>query len=232
MDIEHTPLLRADAPIDTLCMACTDQSCDFKPMMFQRRPLGANDILIDMWVFVLHAHPRLPHPCTNGSCRKFCGVCHTDLHFAANHISVAGIVRTTYPCVPGHELAGIVMAVGAAVSKVKVGEPVGVGCMVDACLKCSHCKKGRENKCLRQVPTYQGKDLNGRAATYPVGGQTVGGYTTRMVVHEHFAIRIPKGYPLECAGPVMCSGVTVSVYMCLLALRPAVYQICQCLHSI
>jgi len=174
-------------PISTLCMACEDASCNFQPMELQRRPLSDMDVLIEM---------------------KYCGVCHTDLHFAANHMK--SVLKTTYPCVPGHELVGICSAVGSNVTKVKVGDHIGVGCMVDSCRECKACKRGEEQMCIKQVATYQGKDFgSGRAATFPTGGKTLGGYTTRMVVDEHFAIKIPPDYPLEAAGPVMCAGVTM-----------------------
>ena len=108
-------------PIDTLCMACEDATCDFQPKWLQRRPLGPSDILMQM---------------------KFCGVCHTDLHFAANHMS--GVMATTYPCVPGHELAGVAIALGPNVTRFDLGDHVGVGCMVDSCLECAACKRGEE----------------------------------------------------------------------------------------
>ena len=140
-------------PVETLCMGCADEKCDFKPMAMQRRPLGDSDVLIDM---------------------KYCGICHTDLHTAAGHLSVLGMKR--YPCVPGHELSGVCTAVGAKVTRVKVGDQVGVGCMVDSCLNCSNCKRGEEQKCTKQVGTYNAKDNgSGRAATYPAGGHTLGG---------------------------------------------------------
>ncbi|CAJ1382253.1 unnamed protein product [Effrenium voratum] len=179
--------MAAPEPVDMMVMACQDQTCDFKPMKMQRRPLGDEDVLIHM---------------------AYCGVCHTDLHIAANHAK--NVQPTVYPCVPGHELAGVCIAVGPKVTKVKVGDHVGVGCMVDSCLKCSACKKGEENMCRKvNTATYQGKNTHGRAASFPAGGVTVGGYCTKMVVHEHFAILIPKNYPLELAGPVMCAGVTM-----------------------
>ena len=81
--------------------------------------------------------------------------------------------------------------------------------MVDSCGTCAGCKAGEEQKCSKQVGTYNGKDFSGRAETYPVGGQTLGGYTQKMVVHEKFGINLPKTYPLEYAGPIMCAGITM-----------------------
>ena len=195
------------APIDTLCMACSDTSCDFKPVKLQRRAVGDMDLLLDM---------------------KYSGVCHSDLHSAAGHLD--GLTGAkNFPHVPGHELAGVVVQVGSKVTKFAVGDHVGVGCIVDSCLNCDECKKGEEQKCKnKSTSTYQGKDLHGRAAVWPpeftnasgktVKGYTLGGYTTKMVITEQFAIKIPKSYPLECAGPVMCAGVTLydplKVYGC------------------
>jgi uncharacterized zinc-type alcohol dehydrogenase-like protein len=133
--------------IETLCMACTDPSCNFQPIKLQRRAVGPNDVLIDM---------------------KYCGVCHSDVHKAANHNK--GLGETNYPCVPGHELAGLCVAVGSAVTKVKVGDQVGVGCMVDSCLECPKCLAGEEQQCVKKnVGTYQGEDKFGRAAVFPKG---------------------------------------------------------------
>ena len=168
---------------ESLCMACSDETCDFKPLVMQRRALGPNDILIDM---------------------KFCGVCHSDLHHAAGH----NMGQTKYPCVPGHELAGVCIAVGGACSKIRIGMRVGVGCIVDSCLTCAACLQGEEQKCSKMVGTYGRPDNgSGRAAT--PNGWTLGGYTTKFVVHEHFAVVIPDGFPLEAAGPVMCAGITM-----------------------
>ena len=98
-------------------------------------------------------------------------------------------------------------AVGARVTRFRVGEGIGVGCMVDSCGACASCKQGEQQMCREQIATYGGKDKHGRAAS-PCG-YTLGGYTNKFVVHEDFGIRIPRGYPLEAAGPVMCSGVTL-----------------------
>lgn len=171
------------AGIDALCMACTDEKCDFKPMMMKRRALGPRDVMIEM---------------------KYCGVCHSDLHHAANH----NMGRTPYPCVPGHELAGLVVAVGDDCTKIQVGMHVGVGCLVDACLECTQCLRGEEQKCSKSVGTY-GKAVKEGARAFTPGGHTLGGYTKTFVVFEHFAIIVPTGYPLEAVGPVMCAGITM-----------------------
>lgn len=175
--------LRDRETIDAWCMACKDNNCDFKPTILQRRAVGDFDVEIAM---------------------KYCGVCHTDLHVAARH-NPFRMLNSPYPCVPGHELAGIVKSIGPKVTKVKVGEQVGVGCLVGSCLNCRACKKGQENECLHLVQTY-GTSVSKKQS--PVG-HTLGGYTSVMVVHEHFAIKIPESFPLEAAGPVMCAGVTV-----------------------
>ena len=130
---------------------------------------------------------------------KYCGVCHSDLHQAAGHLS--GIMKPVYPFVPGHELAGVCVQVGSAVSKFKVGDQVGVGCMVDACLQCNNCKSGEEQLCSNmQTGTYNAKNVHGRAAVYPPDSLTLGGYTKKMIVHERFGVLIPPTYPLKMAG--------------------------------
>ena len=164
-------------PVETLCMGCADEKCDFKPMAMQRRPLGDSDVLIDM---------------------KYCGICHTDLHTAAGHLSVLGMKR--YPCVPGHELSGVCTAVGAKVTRVKVGDQVGVGCMVDSCLNCSNCKRGEEQKCTKQVGTYNAKDNgSGRAATYPAGGHTLGGVFVCVI---SLSFSLPISLPVFLSPPL------------------------------
>jgi D-arabinose 1-dehydrogenase-like Zn-dependent alcohol dehydrogenase len=173
--------------MEVLCMGCNDQRCDFKLMKLHRRNVGDDDIEIKM---------------------QYCGVCHSDLHNAAGHLS--GIRKLEYPMVPGHELAGIVVNVGKNVTSFKIGDSVGVGCMVDSCLECKECLAGNEHKCLKEnTGTYQGENKFGRAAVAGSTKLTLGGYTNIMVVHYKFAILIPKSYPLEMAGPVMCAGVTM-----------------------
>jgi D-arabinose 1-dehydrogenase-like Zn-dependent alcohol dehydrogenase len=174
--------------IEALCMACADQTCDFKPTRLQRRAPSEFDVVVDI---------------------KFCGVCHSDVTIATGQMKGLG-TSPQFPCVPGHELAGVCVFVGSAVTKFRVGQQVGVGYFLDSCLECVECKAGNEQKCKKQVtPTLCAPDKHGRAAVYPPGSQTLGGFTKTMVVHERFGILIPEKYPLKMAGPVMCAGITV-----------------------
>mmetsp|Transcript_6425 Transcript_6425/g.16463 ORF Transcript_6425/g.16463 Transcript_6425/m.16463 type:complete len:420 (+) Transcript_6425:67-1326(+) len=172
--------------IDAIAMACPDGKCNFRPIHFKRRSLGEYDVHVEM---------------------KYCGVCHSDVHFARNDLGNA-----TYPMVPGHELAGICVAVGKKVTKFAVGDQVGVGCFVDSCLSCKQCDAGEEQYCEKGMTlTYGGEDKHGRATHGPGFEKlgTFGGYSSQMVIHERFAIKIPKSYPLEMAGPLMCAAITM-----------------------
>lgn len=141
----------------------------------QRRDLDINDILIEI---------------------KFSGICHSDIHTAHGEWG-----PVNYPLVPGHEIAGIVTEVGSNVSKYKVGDRVGVGCMVDSCGECKNCQKGEEQYCLKgNVPTYAGVDKYGEP--------TQGGYATHIVVTEDFVVRIPDNIELDAAAPLLCAGIT------------------------
>jgi uncharacterized zinc-type alcohol dehydrogenase-like protein len=127
----------------------------------------------------------------------FCGVCHTDLHFAKNDWG-----RSNYPLVPGHEIVGTVNAVGADVKKFKLGQKVAVGCFVNSCHTCSSCAVDLEQYCLKGVTgTYN-------AASVDPGGFTYGGYSKHIVVDEHFVLRIPEGLDLAGAAPLLCAGIT------------------------
>ena len=145
---------------------------------FERRPVGDNDIMIDV---------------------KFCGICHSDIHTIKGHWG-----KQQYPQVPGHEIAGIVSAVGKNVTKFKVGDQAGVGCMVNSCMKCESCKNGEEQHCetTGMVGTY------GTPEQSSPTGITQGGYSTNIVVTEHFAIKIPKNIELQYAAPLLCAGIT------------------------
>ena len=131
----------------------------------------------------------------------YCGVCHSDLHQVRNDWH-----NTIYPCVPGHEIVGRVNEVGSAVSKFRVGDIVGVGCMVDSCGVCPSCQEKEENYCEGPVgwtATYNGymkpqnKDFN-----------TFGGYSTNITVKESFVLRIPDALDIKAAAPILCAGVT------------------------
>ncbi|MDB5222133.1 MAG: hydroxyacid dehydrogenase [Chitinophagaceae bacterium] len=127
----------------------------------------------------------------------FCGVCHSDLHTARGEWG-----GTVYPCVPGHEIVGRVTRVGDHVKKYKAGDFAGVGCMVDSCRECESCKEGLEQYCENgMVGTYNGKERDG-------GGNTYGGYSKMIVVHEDFVLKISDKLPLEGVAPLLCAGIT------------------------
>lgn len=170
--------------IPAIAMGCVDCRCHMKPFRFHRRAVGDHDVQVEL---------------------RYCGVCHSDVHFARNDLS-----RAVYPMVPGHELSGVCVAVGGAVTKFAVGDHVGVGCFVDSCLECGPCQSGREQYCSKGMTmTYGGQDRHGRAALGADMAATYGGYSTQMVVHERFAIKIPKEYPLEKAGVLLCAAVSM-----------------------
>lgn len=127
----------------------------------------------------------------------YCGVCHSDLHTARNEWG-----GTIYPCVPGHEIVGKVTAVGDKVTKYKVGDTVGVGCLVDSCRECQNCKEGLEQYCLNGfVGTYNGQQKDG-------SGNTYGGYSKQIVVTEDFVLKISDKLPLDGVAPLLCAGIT------------------------
>ncbi|EHM24534.1 MULTISPECIES: NAD(P)-dependent alcohol dehydrogenase [Streptomyces] len=141
----------------------------------ERRPVGEFDVLIDI---------------------KFAGICHSDIHQARD-----GWGEGIFPMVPGHEIAGIVAETGSGVTRFKVGDRVGVGCMVDSCGKCDACLMGREQHCAEgNTQTYNALDRGGEP--------TYGGYSTHIVVAETFALSIPEGIALDEAAPLLCAGIT------------------------
>ncbi|MFE1441068.1 NAD(P)-dependent alcohol dehydrogenase [Streptomyces sp. NPDC058739] len=142
----------------------------------ERREVGEHDVLIDI---------------------KFAGICHSDIHQATE-----GWGEAMFPMVPGHEIAGVVSAVGPGVTKFAVGDRVGVGCMVDSCRECENCRAGQEQYCTGgNVMTYNGVGKDGEP--------TYGGYSEKIVVDEHFVVRIPDGLKLDEAAPLLCAGITL-----------------------
>ena len=127
----------------------------------------------------------------------YCGVCHSDLHTARNDWG-----GTVYPAVHGHEIIGRVTKVGNEVTKVKVGDIAGVGCLVDSCGVCESCKHDLEQYCLNGwTGTYNGKDKH-------LGTQTFGGYSEKIVVDEHFILKVPAHLDLAAVAPLLCAGIT------------------------
>jgi alcohol dehydrogenase (NADP+) len=129
----------------------------------------------------------------------FCGICHSDLHQARNEWSE--FIPTVYPCVPGHEIVGRVTQVGAAVTRYKAGDIVGVGCLVGSDGTCPECRDNLEQFCPNAVFTYNGADAH-------TGGVTYGGYSERIVVDEGFVLRMPSALDLAAAAPLLCAGIT------------------------
>ncbi|MFI6401050.1 NAD(P)-dependent alcohol dehydrogenase [Streptomyces sp. NPDC050548] len=128
---------------------------------------------------------------------KFAGICHSDIHQARE-----GWGEAIFPMVPGHEIAGIVSEVGPGVTKFRVGDRVGVGCMVDSCRECDNCKAGLEQYCTGgNVGTYNALDKNGEP--------TYGGYAEKIVVDENYVLGIPEGISLDVAAPLLCAGITL-----------------------
>jgi alcohol dehydrogenase (NADP+) len=146
------------------------------PFNLQRREIGQHDVAIDI---------------------LYCGVCHSDFHTARGEWA-----GTTYPCVPGHEIVGRATSVGAQVQKFKVGDTVGVGCMVDSCRTCANCKEDLEQFCeIATIFTYNSPDKHTNGITY-------GGYSERIVVDEAFVLKIPPNLDLAATAPLLCAGIT------------------------
>ncbi|MCE5288824.1 MAG: NAD(P)-dependent alcohol dehydrogenase [Nocardiaceae bacterium] len=153
----------------------TASDSDFEKLTIDRRDPAGRDVVIEV---------------------KFVGICHSDIHTARNEWP-----GTVYPCVPGHEIAGIVSAIGPEVTKYQVGDRVGVGCLVNSCGKCEPCVAGEEQFCKKAVWTYNSRDVDGTI--------TYGGYSQQIVVNEGFVLRIPDALELDVAAPLLCAGVTL-----------------------
>jgi uncharacterized zinc-type alcohol dehydrogenase-like protein len=162
--------------LSTRGYAAYDASGLLRPFSFQRRDPGPTDVQLKI---------------------LFCGVCHSDLHIARNEWG-----RTTYPCVPGHEIVGQVVKAGREVKKFKEGELAAVGCMVDSDRVCPNCRAGLEQFCEGGVTlTYNSKDPH-------TGGITYGGYSERIVVDQDFVLRLSDKLDFASAAPLLCAGIT------------------------
>ncbi|MBN9229947.1 MAG: NAD(P)-dependent alcohol dehydrogenase [Legionella sp.] len=129
---------------------------------------------------------------------KYCGICHSDIHQVQDEWG-----GSLFPMVPGHEIVGVITDVGAQVSHFKKGDKVGVGCMVDSCRKCSSCAEHLEQFCEEGATmTYNGRTRDGKELTQ-------GGYSDKIVVDEHYVLRIPDNLPLDAAAPLLCAGITL-----------------------
>ncbi len=161
------------------CTGYAVQAADkpLTPISFHRRDPGPKDVLIEV---------------------LYCGICHSDIHTVRNEWGG----RSNYPSIPGHEIVGVVTAVGAEASKFNIGHIVGVGCMVDSCRSCTNCREGLENYCdVGTTYTYDSPDAK-------TGGHTFGGYSTHIVVDEDFVLRVPDTLDPAGAAPLLCAGIT------------------------
>jgi uncharacterized zinc-type alcohol dehydrogenase-like protein len=129
----------------------------------------------------------------------FCGICHSDLHYARDEWH--DFMPAVYPCVPGHEIVGRVVSVGAGVTKFQPGDLVGVGCMVDSDGTCPNCRAGVEQCCPNMRLTYGSPDPH-------LDGVTYGGYSESIVVDERFVLRLPTNLDPAGVAPLLCAGIT------------------------
>ena len=161
----------------TKAYAAASAGAPLEPMEIERRDLGPHDVLIDI---------------------KFSGICHSDIHQAREEWGQA-----SFPMVPGHEIAGVVAAVGSEVTKFAVGDHAGVGVFVDTCRECDNCKQGLDQYCQGHMSvTYNGTEADKVTPTQ-------GGYAKAIVVDENYALHIPEALPLDVAAPLLCAGITV-----------------------
>lgn len=166
----------ARAPQRVRAFGATSPTSRISPVTITRRAVGPHDVLLDV---------------------LYCGVCHSDIHTVRGEW---GPVQ--YPAVPGHEIVGRVIAVGDQVTKFRIGDIGGVGCIVDSCGECAHCEEDLEQYCEKgMTQTYGSPDPH-------TGGYTFGGYSDRVVVKDHFVIRIPPGADLAATAPLLCAGIT------------------------
>jgi uncharacterized zinc-type alcohol dehydrogenase-like protein len=171
----HSPATSSAARTTARAYGAPAATAPLEPLQIERRTLGARDVRIDI---------------------RFCGVCHSDIHFTRGEWG-----EVPYPAIPGHEIAGVVAEVGSDVSGFAPGDRVGVGCMVNSCRECENCRRGDEQYCLPgNTQTYGSVDRDGTP--------TYGGYSDHVVIDEDFVLRIPDGLELDVAAPLLCAGIT------------------------
>jgi uncharacterized zinc-type alcohol dehydrogenase-like protein len=162
--------------MNTHAYAAVSADRPLEPWSTERRAVGPLDVAIDV---------------------AFCGICHSDIHQARGEWS-----NSTFPMVPGHEIVGRVVRVGERVTRFKVGDLAGVGCMVDSCGECRPCREGNEQFCEKVAAfTYNGTEMDRKTPTY-------GGYSTHIVVTERFVVKVPPSIDLAAAAPLLCAGIT------------------------
>lgn len=162
--------------MNTKTYAAFNETDPLAPHTIKRRHLHAKDIFIDI---------------------EYCGVCHSDIHTAKGDWG-----KPNYPVVPGHEIIGRVKEIGSEVTKFKVGDLVGVGCMVESCQHCHSCDEGLEQYCENGFTgTYNSKNSKH-------GGITYGGYSENIVVEEDFVLHVPENIDVKAAAPLLCAGIT------------------------
>ncbi|WP_312923376.1 NAD(P)-dependent alcohol dehydrogenase [Empedobacter brevis] len=162
--------------MNTKVYAAFNETDALGPHTIKRRQLASKDIFIDI---------------------EYCGVCHSDIHTAKGDWG-----KPNYPVVPGHEIIGRVKEIGAEVTKFKVGDLVGVGCMVESCQHCHSCDEGLEQYCENGFTgTYNSKNSK-------YGGVTYGGYSENVVVEEDFVLHVPENIDVKAAAPLLCAGIT------------------------
>ncbi|MGU9939555.1 NAD(P)-dependent alcohol dehydrogenase [Empedobacter brevis] len=162
--------------MNTKVYAAFNETDALGPHTIERRQLSPKDIFIDI---------------------EYCGVCHSDIHTAKGDWG-----KPNYPVVPGHEIIGRVKEIGAEVTKFKVGDLVGVGCMVESCQHCHSCDEGLEQYCENGFTgTYNSKNSK-------YGGVTYGGYSENVVVEEDFVLHVPENIDVKAAAPLLCAGIT------------------------
>ena len=163
--------------MNTRAYAVMEARKPLAPFEFDRREIGSHDVALDI---------------------AYAGICHSDIHQAREEWGPA-----IFPMVPGHEIAGVVTAIGPSVTKFKVGDKIGVGVFIDSCRVCENCKAGLQQYCLEGMTgTYNQLERDGKTVA-------MGGYSNYFVINEDYAVHIPNNLPLEGVAPLLCAGITL-----------------------